>query len=91
LEWDRSSNKILIPNESQNFRSDKETDGDGHLTKVTVRDADGKVLYIQDGKGFHVPTADGVLTQTSDGKVSFKSNKPVAQQTALHSVEITGR
>lgn len=91
IEWNRGANKIHIPTEAGNFTSDKETDGNGNLVKVTGRDSNGKVLYIQDAQGFHVPTADGVLTQTGDGKVTFKSNRPVTRQAALPPVEITGR
>jgi len=91
IEWDRTANQIHIPTEHNQFYTSNETDAQGNVTKVIARDAGGKLLYFQDGQGFHVPTADGELTQSSDGKVTFKSNKPAVRQAALPPVDITGR
>jgi len=91
IEWDRTANRIQIPDGVGIPNSFRETDAQGNLTKVTVRDSGGKLLYYQDAQGFHVPTADGELTQTDDGRVTFKSNKPVVRQAALPPVEITSR
>lgn len=91
IEWDRNSNRIQIPDGVGMPNSFRETDAQGNLTKVTVRDSSGKLLYYQDAQGFHVPTADGEFTQTAEGRVTFKSSKPVVQQAALAPVEIVGR
>lgn len=79
IEFNRAENKFRIPPEhAQNFRTDKEFDAQGRVTKVTAFGGDGKVLYTQDAKGIHVPTADGILTQGTDGKVKFVSNRPAS-------------
>jgi hypothetical protein len=74
IEYDKSSNKVIIPSEHPGWHENTTTDGQGNVTSRSGYDENGKLLYTMDGKGIHVPTADGTINESQNGSMTFDSN-----------------
>ena len=72
IEFNPRTNHITVPADYPNFRETTIRNGDGSTTRQGF-DANGKLLYSNDGQFMKVPTADGTLIENGSGTVSFDS------------------